>query len=436
MDVRTFPVLTDEDEPVVDRLSLGLGEQRARVLAYLLCRLADPELSDAASRTAVHIGTGLSKHATADALAELAAANLIAETTATTGSPGRPPKAWHAVAPETETIRRLDARHADRLLEQGERYAGLEPAGAESGGDERDEGGSDAPASGPVDRSDGGPVTVALNWRPNGLHLPLLAARDADDGGSIALEPADGSRAAARAVASEECDVGVAGAATVLRARARGLAVVPIAVCFQRSPVVLYTARSAFGEPFETVGQLRGRRIGMPSGTETGLLGRLLLEQAGIRDAVDLVAVDGEERAALQSGDVDAVTGMAPDPVRLEAAGRTVDSLAVSAAYPAYGPALIAAEGRLREERERFAAFLEAALAGWADAVCAPGSVARTAASETDESADRLARTFRRATDRFADSEGVRRNGWGWHSPEEWRNLRDALAQGGLLEGD
>ncbi|AGB31433.1 hypothetical protein C488_00277 [Natrinema pellirubrum DSM 15624] len=436
MDVRTFPVLTDEDEPVVDRLSLGTGERQARVLAYLLCRRADPDLSDAASRTATHIGAGLSKHATTDALTELAAAGLIAETTATTGSPGRPPKAWHAVAPKAETVRRVDARHADRLLEQGERYAGLEPAGAESADDERNGGDTDGPASESAERSDAERVTVALNWRPNGLHLPLLAARDTDGGVSLAFESADGSRAAALAVASGECAVGVAGAATVLRARSLGHPVVPIAVCFQRSPVVLYTTRSAFGEPLEAVGQLRGRRVGMPNGTETGLLGRLLLEQAGIRDAVELVAVDGEEGAALQSGAVDAVTGMAPDPVRLEAAGRTVDSLAVSAAYPAYGPALIAAEGRLRRDRDRFAAFLETVLAGWADAVCEPESVARTAASETDESAHRLARTFQRATDRFADSEGVRRNGWGWHSPDAWRNLRDALAQGGLLEGE
>ncbi|OAQ54182.1 hypothetical protein HTG_01215 [Natrinema mahii] len=435
MDVRTFPVLTDEDEPVVDRLSLGTGERQARVLAYLLCRLADPDLSDAATRTAVHIGAGLSKHATADALAELAAAGLIAETTAATNSPGRPPKAWHAVAPEAETIRRVDTRHADRLLEQGERYAGLEPAGADSADDERNGGDTDGPASESAERADARRVTVALNWRPNGLHLPLLAARDGDDG-AIALESADGSRAAARAVASGECDVGVAGAATVLRARSRDRPVVPIAVWFQRSPVVLYTTRSAFGEPLEAVGQLRGRRIGMPTGTETGLLGRLLLEQAGIRDAVELVVVDGEEGAALQSGAVDAVTGMAPDPVRLEAAGRTVDALAVSAAYPAYGPALIVAEDRLRRDRDRVAAFLETTLAGWGKAVRAPESIARTAASDTDESADRLARTFERATDRFATSEGVRRHGWGWHSPDAWRNLRDALAQGGLLEGE
>ncbi|WP_245800536.1 hypothetical protein [Natrinema saccharevitans] len=127
---------------------------------------------------------------------------------------------------------------------------------------------------------------------------------------------------------------------------------------------------------------------------------------------------------------------MASDPARLESAGRTVDALAVSAAYPAYGPALIAAEGLLRRERDRFAAFLETALADWAKAVCAPESIARTAATDTDGSADRLARTFERAIDRFAASEGVRRHGWGWHSPEEWRNLRDALAQGGLLEAD
>lgn len=423
MDVRTFPVLTDEDEALVARLSVGLGENAARVLAYLLCRLADPELTDAATRTAAHIGAGISKNATTDALDDLARADLVAETTAATAAPGRPPKAWYAVAPEAETIRRTYARHADRLLEQGERYASLE----DETGDLETESPSD-------DRPDPQHVTVGLNWRPNGLHLPLFAARTDDVADvSISFDEYDGSRAAVEAVDAGACDVGVAGAATILRERERGRSIVPIAVCYQRSTVVLYTTRAAFGGPFETVEQLRGRRVGLSAGTETGLLGRLLLEQAGIRDDVELVAIDGEERAALRSGEVDAVTGMIPDADRLESSDRAVEVVAVADAYPAYGPALIVSEDTLRRRRSCLEAFLVAAMAGRARAAQATADAASEVATAVDDSPERIARTFEAVVDRFGPSDAIRRRGWGWHSPGEWRNLRDALRQGGIL---
>ncbi len=435
MDVRTFPVLTDEDEALVERLSVGTGENAARVLAYLLCRRGDPDLDDAATRTAVHIGAGVSKNAAAAALDELVAAELIAETTASTADPGRPPKAWHAVAPQSETIRRTYARHAERLLEQGERTAAiLETGPSESTATDGRDSASEAHAERPsAERSDHGRVSVALNWRSNALHLPLFAARSADESDiSIAFDEYDGSRAAANAVASGGCDVGLAGAATILRERARGEAIVPIAVCFQRSMVVLYTTRAAFGGPFERLEQLEGRRVGMRTGTETGLLGRLLLEQAGLRESVDLVDVGGEERSALETREVDAVTGMVPDPDRLELAEQHVEVVAVSDAYPAYGPALIAAEETLRQRRQRVASFLVATMAGWANAVRATEAAASEFATETDESPDRIARTFEAAVDRFG-GDAVRRRGWGWHSPDDWRSLRDALAQGGIV---
>ncbi|WP_408958409.1 ABC transporter substrate-binding protein [Natrinema sp. 74] len=433
MDVRTFPVLTDEDEALVERLSVGLGENAARVLAYLLCRLGDPDLADVATRTAVHIGAGVSKNAAAAALEELVAAELVAETTASTADPGRPPKAWHAVAPLSETVRRTYVYHADRLIEQGERTAAAletDPSASPEAGDRES-----TPETDDSGGERAGPecVSVGLNWRSNALHLPLFAARSADESDiSLAFAEYDGSRAAAAAVASGDCDVGVAGAATILRERTRGRPIVPIAVCFQRSMVVLYTTRAAFGGPFERLEQLAGRRIGLRPGTETGLLGRLLLEQADLSERVDLVDVGGEERAALESGEVDAVTGMVPDPDRLEVAERQVEVVAVSDAYPAYGPALIAAEETLQRRRARVEAVLVATIAGRANAARETAAAASEFASETDDSPERIARTFEAAVDRFG-GDAVRRRGWGWHSPDDWRNLRDALAQGGIV---
>ncbi|WP_254523919.1 ABC transporter substrate-binding protein [Natrinema caseinilyticum] len=447
MDVRTFPILTDEDEALVSRLSVGTGENAARVLAYLLCRRGDPELANAATRTAVHIGAGVSKNAAGDALDDLVAAGLVAETTAPTAAPGRPPKAWYAVGSEPETIRRTYARHADRLIEQGDRTAATIESG--SNGPSRtgeaepntksDPDGAETVTSNGVSADGVRPplerVTVGLNWRSNALHLPLFAARGATASDiSLTFDEYDGSRAAVSAVTSATCDVGIAGAATILRERTRGRPIVPVAVCFQRSMVVLYTTRAAFGGPFDRIDQLEGCRIGMTSGTETELLGRLLLEQAGLRDTAELVDIDGEEQAALESGDVDAVTGMVPDPDRLEAAERTVDAVTVSDAYPAYGPALIVTERTLRQRRRFLADVLSSILAGWATAVHATSTAAHDFASETDQSPERIARTFDGVTDRFGASDAVERRGWGWHSPDKWERLRDALAQVGMLE--
>ncbi|WP_254530612.1 ABC transporter substrate-binding protein [Natrinema gelatinilyticum] len=448
MDVRTFPVLTDEDEALVSRLSVGIGKNAARVLAYLLCRRADPELANAANRTAVHIGAGISKNAAGDALNDLVAAGLIAETTAPTAAPGRPPKAWYAVNSEPETIRRTYARHAGRLIEQGEHTA----AALESGSNGPSRAGEADPGTKPDSDDDPGTVTsngvtadgvrpplervtVGLNWRSNALHLPLFAARGAIASDmSLTFDEYDGSRAAVSAVTSASCDVGIAGAATILRERTRGQPIVPIAVCFQRSMVVLYTTRPAFGGPFDRIDQLEGCRIGITSGTETELLGRLLLEQAGLRDTAELVDIDGEEQAALESGDVDAVTGMVPDPDRLETAERTVDVVTVSDAYPAYGPALIVTERTLRRRRRFLEDVLSSILAGWATAVNATSTAANDFANETDQPPERIAQTFDGVTDRFGTSDAVTRRGWGWHSPDKWESLRDALAQGGMLD--
>ncbi|MHC3436686.1 ABC transporter substrate-binding protein [Natrialbaceae archaeon A-gly3] len=418
MDVREFPVLTEDEEELVERLSAGLGEHAGRVLAYLLARRESPRFDRVATRTAVHIGTGLSKNAVSETLEDLTAAELLVETTAETSTPGRPPKAWHATAPTAETIRRVYDRHAGRLLRQGERFAGVVDDGERS--------------TRTVDS--GEPVTVALNWEANALHLPLFAARQTDHGvDDLEFSERDGSQAALEAVVSGEADVGVAGAATVLSARERGQPVVPIAVLFQRSMVVLYTTRAAFGEPFLDLEALSGRRVGMPAGSETGLLGRFLLEQAGLED-VEVVDVTGEERARLRSGEVDVVTGMAPDPRRLSRAGEEVDVVPVADQYPVYGPTLIATRETVTHRRGLLESVLAAVTAGWAETRCDPGAAASAVTERSPESAFRLESTFLTATERFGTSDAVSRHGWGWHAPDRWQQLHTALTQGGILE--
>ncbi|MDJ1434152.1 ABC transporter substrate-binding protein [Halostagnicola sp. A-GB9-2] len=432
MDVREFPVLTEADRELIDVFAIGLGDDAARVLAYLQRRREDDEFSDTSTETAVHVGTNVSKSAAKRSLTELTSAAIIEETTVQTTDPGRPPKAWRAVSTRDETARRLYAHHAKRLLEQSKRVEARLPetrAADGTGGDDSDD------EADRLARPD--LVSIGLNWQPNGLHLPLFAARASDDSRSsveFAFREYTGSRRVIDGVESGESDVGIAGAATVVRERERGRPIVPIAVLFQRSTVVLFTTREQFGGSFDSLECLRGRRVGMPTGTETGLLGRLLLEQAGIREAVEVVDVEGEERDALESGSVDVVTGMGPDPHRVESSTRTVEVLTMTDQFPVYGPVVIANESTLETRPTMLEGVLAAIVDGWASAVEDPEPAAADIAADSDESADRIVNTFERAREAFGTSDAVRKHGWGWHAPKPWSNLRAALAEGGAFD--
>lgn len=425
MRTQEFWVLDDDDREIVERLAVGLGETSARVLAYLLLRRERGEIPNApATQLAVRIGTGMNRKAVADALAGLEDRSLVSVTTVQSGGRGRPPKAWYASDGLETTVERVYEHHAEELLERAfdvlDRRTGDPKLTAE-----------------PAEPT----VTVGLNWRPNGLHVPFYVANDGAgvgdrtaDGCSMRLEHYRGSRQALDAVLSGEVDVGVAGAATVVRAREAAEPVVPVAVLYQRAMTALYTTREAFGEPLSSVDQLRGRRIGTPAGSETDVLGRLFVSQTTIADTIRFVDTGGEEQKALLSGTVDVVTGSFSDPRQLELQGSTVDSILVADHFPIYGPTLVAREETLFERTALLRRFLVAMMRGWIGARRADGAV-RAIAAESDESPEEVRRTFEQAREEFGTTETVHDHGWGWQRVETWDRLETALRQGGLLHG-
>ncbi|MFC4246765.1 ABC transporter substrate-binding protein [Natribaculum luteum] len=415
MRTRTFWALDDEDEDVVERLAAGLGADAGRVLAYLLLR-ADREREPA---TTVHlrIGTRLNRAAVVDAVERLESVGLLERTHVRDDDPGRPPTAWRPVGDPESAVRCAYERHADELLDRAADHAGIED----------DRSGSTT-----------GDLTVALNWRPNGLHLPVYAGETAgwydEFGVDVTVDHYEGSRRALERVTAGDADVGVVGAATVARARATDVPVVPIAVLYQRAMTVLYTVREAFGEPLRSVEQLQGRRIGMPPNSETRVLGRLFLSQTAFADDIRIVDTTGEERDALLAGEADVVTGSITDPRQLERQGRTVDTLPITDHFPIYGPTVIVREDVLVDRAAALAGFLAGTTAGWADARCDPEpATARVAAVADDEPAS-IRRTFERAASRFGESDAMRERGWGWQRQEMWDRLRIALGQGRLLD--
>jgi len=420
MQTRSFPVLAAEDDPLVDALGVGLDRDAARVLAYLLLRADRDDVSSAAPRVAVRIGTDLGADPARDALATLVERDLITTTTVDDASPGRPPKRWECAVARDVARTLVYEHHAAALLDRARTVAAAL--------------GDDAAVEGtPRDGAGVRESAVALNWRPNGFHAPLFLAaerglyRDADL--AVSFTAARGSGEALEWVRSGRCDMGIAGAATLCRALAADAAVVPVALLYQRTMTVLYTVRSVFDDPFTDLDQLAGRTVAMPSGSETAQLARLLLAQAGVLDAVEIVDSDGEERSALLDGTADVVTGMAADPPELEADGYTVDTVAVADRFPVPGPALVARADRLAADPAIVERFLVGTMHGLAVATGSPADAARAVARRSDSVVDAERRRFEVAREREAAADTARAHGWGWQSVDRWERLLTALRQ-------
>ncbi|MFC7156738.1 ABC transporter substrate-binding protein [Halomarina halobia] len=429
MRTREYPVLADEDCELIARLAIGTSDGTARVLGYLLLRDRQPAFAAApATRLEIQIGTGESRNAVSAALNALDERDLVIASTVERDGRGRPPKAWRPRADVPATVERVYSHHAADLLTQAAAVA------AETGAEDV------RPGDGSEQSGGDGSLTVGLNWRPNVLHAPLFAAVEGGDyedrGMTVGIRSFEGSGRALDALRAGEADVVVAGAATTVRTRAGGAPLVPLAPLFQRAMAVLYTTRDAFGGPLDGVERLRGRRIGMPRSSETGLLVRLFLSQSGLLDETTVVDVGGEERAALRSRRADVVTGTFADPRTLEADGTTVDVLPIADHFPIYGPTLVTTEGTLRERYDDLERFLAGTLAGRETVLADPGEAVRAVvgSSASPDALERGRRDLTDAVSEFGSSKAVRNRGWGWHTVEEWRRLNTALGHAGLLD--
>lgn len=427
MRTREFPALGPEDEAVVDALAVGLGREEARVLAYLLLR----DDADPASRLSVRIGTGLGRERTVESLSTLEGRELVTATSIGSGSTGRPRKGWQVDTDLDGLAARVRRRHAEALVGRAREVAGQ--FGGKTGA------GGEGPPEIRFDAADADPVRLALNWAPNGFHAPVFVAAERgfyrDAGVDLSVRPTRGSTRALGRVASGQADVGVVGSAVLCGAIEEGQPVVPVALLYQRAMPVLYTVRSAFGTEFDSVEQLRGRAVAMPADSETALLARLFLSQAGVLEDVTVVDASGEERAALLEGRAEVVTGMAADPLALEADGYAVDSVLVSEQFPVPGPALVVHADALADPPAALGAFLTATMRGVVAADHNREAAAEAVAARSDNTVDAERRRLDVALEQFSDSEAVHTHGWGWQSIDDWLRLRTALGQTGALSG-
>src|SRR5699024_2876495 len=176
-------------------------------------------------------------------------------------------------------------------------------------------------------------VSLLLNWKPNGLHVPYYSAKAEgfydDEGLSISkIKTGQGSDFSAKQAALGNENFAVTSSDQAMNIASRGLSPLVVGVVMQKSPVVVFTTREEFGEKFTNVGQLEGKKVGTGPGM-VRILTKLLLKRNGVLDSVEIVDTGHDTVQRLLAGEIDAAGGAFGDAVSVRHACLTTSSTPV-----------------------------------------------------------------------------------------------------------
>lgn len=286
-------------------------------------------------------------------------------------------------------------------------------------------------------------VSLLLNWKPSGLHVPYYAARaegfyEAEGLTLSKIEPGQGSDFSAKQAGLGNSEFVVTSSDQVLNVNSRDLSPLSVGVVMQKSPVVVFSTRETFGGELTEAAQLAGGTVGTGPGM-VRVLTELFLERAGIRSDVELVDTGYDTVQQLLAGKIDAAGGVFGDAISARAQGHTTDSLRVADAVPAYGHVVATERGFASEHPETVAAFLRATARGaaWGRNNVESAMDALVDANESlAESRDQQREKWLTMADEHVVSETVREHGWGWSEGEPWRVTAEALREADQLGGE
>lgn len=290
-------------------------------------------------------------------------------------------------------------------------------------------------------------ISFQLNWEPNGFQAPYFLAREhgfyEEEGLEVKFVEGHGSPFAAEETARGRADFGLAGASAVLSVGSQGHEPLAVAAVTQKTPAAVYSLRDVFGEILEEPTQLAGRTVA-PSATKTRILAAQLLEDAGVREEVELLDVDPHTHHRVEhkllEGSVDAAVGVVTNGMELEREhDRTADELPIGDFLPIYGMTLVTNPTFATENPDTVRGFLRATARGWIEATGDPEAaidalVGRNATLERDREIERI--KFETASEKLQFTEHVREAGWGNHDATRWEKLGATLAETDLLEGE
>jgi len=313
--------------------------------------------------------------------------------------------------------------------------------GTNGGGGDGD--GTTSPAGTTTGTPIPGESSLLLNWKPSGLHVPYFAAKAngfyEEEGLTLAeIQTGEGSTFSAKQAGLGNVEFAVTSSDQVLNVNSRDLSPQSVGVVMQKSPAVVFSTRDTFGDELTSADQLAGKTIGTGPGM-VRMLTSLLLEDAGVREDVEMVDTGYDTVQQLLSGKIDAAGGVFGDAISAEAQGDTVDSLAVGDRIPSYGHVIATNREWAASNPEAVRAFLRGTARGAAWAHQRPGEATALlveANGVLEESRDQQQQKWERMADGFMTGGAVADHGWGWSRSEPWQVVHDALASADALGGE
>jgi NitT/TauT family transport system substrate-binding protein len=285
-------------------------------------------------------------------------------------------------------------------------------------------------------------ASLLLNWKPSGLHVPYFAAKakgfyEAEGLRLSTIKTGEGSTFSAKQAGLGNEEFVVSSSDQILNVNTRGLSPLSVAVVMQKSPAVVFSTRETFGGELTGADQLAGKTVGTGPGM-VRMLTELLLEEAGVREEVEMVDTGYDTVQQLLAGKIDAAGGVFGDAISAEAQGYTVDSLAVADRVPSYGHVIATNQQFAQINPDAVGAFLRATARGAAWSQRNPDAATDLLVEANEvlaESRDQQREKWVRMAEEFMLAGAVPEKAWGWSEPEPWQVVHDALADADALDG-
>ncbi|MFB6101419.1 MAG: ABC transporter substrate-binding protein [Haloplanus sp.] len=285
-------------------------------------------------------------------------------------------------------------------------------------------------------------VSVILNWKPNATQAGYFVADQngfyEEEGLSVDLVSGQGGSFAAKQVGLGNQHIGLGTGVALLQARNRDLDIRSFAAA-QDSNAAIYTVEEQFGGQLTDPAQLAGKRVAVVAeSAKTMTYLKMLLEQKGIREDVELVNVGVEQQTShLLSGNVDAAVGIFSDALGLDAEGYSASMLWLANYTPAIGRTVFARPGYATENPDVIRGFLRATARGWAWASNNPeGAMDRMveARKSLSKSRDIGLLKLKYTAKNLVLSETVRQHGWGHQRADAWDRVVTSLVESGVID--
>jgi len=243
--------------------------------------------------------------------------------------------------------------------------AALALAACGGGAAESDEEGGDAGSA-----EDLTPVTFQLNWTAGGANAGFAAAVTeglyAERGLDVELVEGNGSGNTAQLVSSGQSDLAYADAVAVAQLIAQGAPMKVLSTIYQANPNEVEALKET---GVGSVADLKGLRVGVPSGSSQTTMLPLFLDANGLTESdVELVNMPATSMVpALLTGEVDAILGSVDSyRIQLEAQGAELDTFTFAEnGVPTVSTSILASEDFVSENPDLVKDFIAASLEGW-----------------------------------------------------------------------